>query len=200
MSWMMKKIPYNFFIYYVLVMKIKQIGVMGSAADLNYPKDIENIAFLLWEKLAKNGYTLIYGAEKDYDSLSTAAARWAKSGWWTTVGVTYGKTPDIRWAMQEYTDVIVCTGMERWWGREYVLVSSCDAIIAIGGGSWTLNEITIAYQKKIPIVVMKWTWWWSDKLADSYLDERYLTDTKRFPCTWCTTIDEAVNYLNTLQS
>jgi len=43
----MKKIPYNFFIYYVLVMKIKQIGVMGSAADLNYPKDIENIAFLL---------------------------------------------------------------------------------------------------------------------------------------------------------
>ena len=180
-------------------MKIKQIGVMWSAADLKYPKDIEDIAFLLWKKLAKNWYTLVYWAEKDYDSLSTAAARWAKAGEWITVGVTYGKTPDIRWDMQQYTDVVVCTGMERGGGREYVLVSSCDAIIAIGGWSWTLNEITIAYQKKIPIVVMKWTWWRADKLSDQYLDDRYLTDNKRFPCKWCSTIDEAILYLNSLQ-
>lgn len=63
-----------------------------------------------------------------------------------------------------------------------MLVSSCDAIIAIGGGSGTLNEITVAYQKKIPIFVMKGTGGWADKLADQYLDDRYKTDPKRCIC------------------
>lgn len=57
--------------------------------------------------------------------------------------------------MLELTDCMVCTGMERGGGREFVLVSSCDAIVVVGGGSGTLNEMTVAYQKKIPIFVMK---------------------------------------------
>ena len=178
--------------------RIKQIWVMGSAADLNYQEKISYLAYELGQKIAENWYTLIYWAEKDCDSLSTSAARWAKSKWAKVVGITYGKTPEVWWNMQDKVDAIVCTGMERWWWREYILVSSCDAIIAIWWGSWTLNEITIAYQKKIPIVIIKWTWWWSDKLADQYLDERYKTDPKRFICKWVDTIDEAINYLQNL--
>ena len=59
--------------------------------------------------------------------------------------------------MLDFTDCMVCTGMERGGGREFVLVSSCDAIVVVGGGSGTLNEMTIAYQKKIPIFVMNGT-------------------------------------------
>lgn len=179
-------------------LEIKQVWVMGSAADLKYSKDIEKIAFELWKVLAENGYVVVYGAEKDYDSLSTAAARWAKSAGWTTVGVTYGKTSDIRWEMREHTDVVICTGMERGWGREYVLVSSCDAIVTVWWGSWTLNEMTIAYQKKIPIVSMKWTGWRSDKLADQYIDERYKEDSKRWICKGANTPPEVIKYFKNI--
>ena len=68
-----------------------QIGVMGSAADLNYSKNTESIAAKLGTQIAESGNTLIFGAEKDYDSLSTIANRSAKQAGGITVGITYGK-------------------------------------------------------------------------------------------------------------
>lgn len=177
---------------------IRQVWVMWSAADLWYEQAIADKAFELGKKLAEQWFIVVYGAEKDSDSLSTAAARWAKSVWGITTGITYWKWADIWWEMKELTDVIVCTGMDRWWWREYILVSSCDAIITLGWWSGTLNEVTVAYQKKIPIVCMKWTGWRSDKLADTYLDDRYKNDPARFICKWANTAQEALDYLASL--
>ena len=179
-------------------MKKLQIGVMGSAADLGYEENISNLAFEIGKIIASYGHIMVYGAEKDSDSLSTSAARWAKSQWGIVMGVTYGKTPDVWWEMLELTDCMVCTGMERWGGREFILVSSCDAIIVVGGGSGTLNEMTIAYQKKIPIFVMKWTGGWADKLADQYIDDRYKNDPKRYICKGIANIEELTKELKNL--
>ncbi len=148
-----------------------QIGVMGSAADLNYTKELEKIAEGTGRLIAESGNITIYGAEKDYDSLSTAAARGAKNAGGLTVGVTYGKGKDI-WDKEKNTDVIICSGLERGGGREFVLVNSCDGIIAISGGSGTMNEMLVAYQLNIPIVVIKNTGGWADKMADRYFDNR----------------------------
>jgi len=152
-------------------MKKYQIGVMGSAADLEYPEEFEKAAEKIGEEIAKSGHITFYGAEKDYDSLSTAAARGAKKAGGLTVGVTYGKTKDV-WDKEGNTDIIIPCGLERGGGREFVLVSSCDAIICIRGASGTLNEITVAYQLDKPIVVLKGFGGWSEKLADTYLDDR----------------------------
>jgi len=152
-------------------MRKLQIGVMGSAADLNYSEEIQTIAERLGEIIAEKGYILVYGAEKDYDSLSTAAARGAKRKGGLTVGVTYSTGKDV-WDKEGNTDVIIVSGIERGGGREFVLVNSCDAIIAVSGGSGTLNEIAIAYQLDIPIIVMKNTGGWAEKLADQYIDGR----------------------------
>lgn len=148
-----------------------QIGVMGSAADLNYTKDIEEIALTIGEHVAKSGNILFYGAEKDYDSLSTAAARGAKKHNGITVGVTYGKGKDI-WDAEGTTDIIISSGLERGGGREFVLVNSCDGIIAISGGSGTMTEMLIAYQLNIPIVVIEGTGGWADKMAGQFFDDR----------------------------
>ncbi|MEK7585637.1 MAG: TIGR00725 family protein [Patescibacteria group bacterium] len=147
-----------------------QIGVMGSAADLNYSKKLENLAEQIGYLVAKNGATLIFGAEKDYDSLSTAACRGAKKAGGLTVGLTYNRGLDI--FEKENVDVVISTGLERGGGRETALILSCDGIITIGGGSGTLTEIAIAYQANIPIIAMKNTGGWSDKLSGQYLDER----------------------------
>lgn len=146
-----------------------QIGVIGSMADLRYGKRIEQQAEEIGYWIAKNRAILIFGAEKDYDSLSTAACRGAKKAGGLTVGVTYGKGMNI---CEKNVDVVIASGMERGGGRELPLVLSCDAIIAINGGSGTLNEITIAYQANIPVIVIKKTGGWSEQLENTYLDAR----------------------------
>lgn len=146
-----------------------QIGVMGSAADLKYTKNVELLAEETGYWVAQKGAVLIFGAEKDYDSLSTAACRGAKKINGLTVGVTYGKGLEV---FEKNVDVIVASGLERGGGREFTLVLSCDGLIVIGGGSGTLTEIAIAYQANIPIVALQGTGGWSERLADSYLDER----------------------------
>jgi uncharacterized protein (TIGR00725 family) len=148
-----------------------QIGVMGSAADTKYSKIVEEIAQSVGEAIAKSGNITVYGAEKDTDSLSTAAARGAKKANGITVGITYGKGKDI-WDKEGNTDIIICSGMERGGGREFVLVNSCDGLIAVSGGSGTMNEMLVAYQLNIPIVVMEDTGGWADKMANQYFDSR----------------------------
>ena len=146
-----------------------QIGVMGSAADLKYSKDFEKMAEKIGYWVAKKGATLVFGAEKDYDSLSTAACRGAKKAGGLTVGVTYGKGLNI---FEKNVDVVIASGLERGGGRELALILSCDAVIALNGGSGTLTDIAIAYQANIPVVVLKNSGGWSEKLAGQYLDAR----------------------------
>ncbi|ETB63647.1 TPA: TIGR00725 family protein [Candidatus Nomurabacteria bacterium] len=165
-----------------------QIGVMGSAADLNYSKELENLAEQIGYFIAKNNATLIFGAEKDYDSLSTSACRGAKKAGGMTVGITYNRGLDI--FEKENVDVVISTGLERGGGRETALIFSCDGIITISGGSGTLTEMAIAYQANMPIVAMKNTGGWSDKLANQYLDDR-----KRIKVQSVDTAEEAVKLI-----
>ncbi len=151
-------------------MRKLQIGVMGSAADLNYDESTRKIAEEVGKLVAQSGAVLVFGAEKDCDSLSTGACRGAKAAGGVTVGVTYGKGKEV-WE-KEFADIIIASGLERGGGRETTLVLSCDAIIAIAGGSGTLTEMAIAYQAGIPVVAMVGLGGWSEKLADTYIDGR----------------------------
>jgi uncharacterized protein (TIGR00725 family) len=150
-------------------MRKLQIGVVGYTADIKYDKKLERIAERVGELIAETKNILVFGAEKDYDSLPAAACRGAKRKGGITVGVTYNKGKGI---FQKDADIIIVTGMDRGGGRELVLTLSCDVIIAIGGGSGTLTELAIAYQADIPIVVIEKTGGWADKLANTYIDER----------------------------
>lgn len=151
-------------------MRSIQIGVMGSAADTKYSTDVERVAERTGELLAEAGVVTVFGAEKDSDSLSTAACRGAKRKGGLAVGVTYGKHKDV-WE-KNMADFIVASGLERGGGRETTLVLSCDAIIAISGGSGTLTELAIAYQADIPMIAIRTAGGWSEKLADTYIDTR----------------------------
>lgn len=166
-------------------MKKLQIGIMGSAADLNYGKDVEKFAKKIGKLVAKSGNILVYGAEKDYSSLSTNAAIEASKNGGMTVGITGGSKKEI-WGDFRPT-VLIPTGLGIGGGREYTLVLSCDVIIAISGGSGTLNEISVAYQAGIPIVVIDKFGGWAAKLANEYLDDR-----KRLKCLTASTPEEAV--------
>ncbi len=167
-------------------MKKYQIGIMGSAEDLKYSKEALSFAKELGKLIAKSGNILVYGAEKEYSSLSTIAAMEADKNEGITVGITGGKEKKIYGKFRP-TILIPC-GLEIGGGREFNLVLACDVIIAIGGGSGTLTEMSIAYQANIPIITIKNFKGWAKRLSNKYFDER-----KRLKCLEATTPEEALS-------
>ena len=166
-------------------MKQLQIGIMGSAADLNYSKEAEDFA-KEWGRLnAQSNNILIYGAEKEYSSLSTNAAIEATKYNGITVGITSGKDKKI-WSDFRPT-ILIPSGLGLGGGREFTLVLSCDCIIAIGGGSGTLTEMAIAYQAGIPIITIDKFDGWAKKLSNKYFDDR-----KRLKCLNASSPEEAL--------
>lgn len=159
-------------------MKKLQIGIMGSAADLNYSDDALKFAKKLGKLIAESGNILVYGAEKDYTSLSTEAAKVASSYGGITVGVAGGKSKNVYGEFRP--TVLINSGLEIGGGREFNLVLSCDVIIAISGGSGTLTEMAIAYQAGIPIIVVDKFGGWAEKLSNDFIDDR-----KRLKCISC---------------
>lgn len=151
-------------------MRRLQIGVIGSCSDLNYSEAAEVFAAELGRLIAKDKYTLVFGAEKDIDSLPTITAIAAKKAGGETVGVTYEKGLEV--FAEKAASVVVATGLVRGGGRETVLMLSCDVVIAIAGGSGTLNEICVAYQANIPVITVPRFGGWSKQLAGTFLDDR----------------------------
>ena len=74
---------------------------MGSAQDLNYGKRLEELAEEVGLWIAKAGDVLVFGAEKDYDSLSTTACRGARKG----VADRALKTADAGYLTRRLVDV-----------------------------------------------------------------------------------------------
>lgn len=166
-------------------MKKINIGIMGSAADLNYNEDTLNFAKKLGELIAKSGNNLVYGAEKEYSSLSTEAAKEASLNGGTTIGITYGKEKNVYGEFRP--DILIPCGLEIGGGREFTLILSCDVIIAISGGSGTLTEMAIAYQANKPIITVNCFGGWAEKLSDKYIDDR-----KRVKCIGVDTPEKAL--------
>ena len=159
-------------------MKKIQIGIMGSAADLKYSDEALDFAKELGKLIAKSGNVLVYGAEKEYTSLSTEAAKVATKNGGITIGVAGGKNKKIFGKFRP--TVLINSGLEIGGGREFTLVLSCDVIIAISGGSGTLTEMAIAYQAGIPIIVVDKFGGWAEKLSNEFIDDR-----KRLKCISC---------------
>lgn len=166
-------------------MRKLQIGIMGSAADLKYSDEALKFAKNLGKLIAKSGNILVYGAEKEYTSLSTEAAKEATKYGGITVGVAGGKDKCI---FGEYRPtVLINSGLLIGGGREFNLVLSCDVIIAISGGSGTLTEMAIAYQAGIPIIVVEKFSGWAGMLTNKYIDDR-----KRLKCIGAKTEKDAL--------
>lgn len=178
-----------------------QIGVVGTFADKKVSQKLYATARDVGRKIAKRGYTLVFGPELDGDSLSTQAALAAKQAGGKTIGILYGSgnlnkidinDPDKKNKLRakKASSNIIWTGAERGGPRESILALSCNGLIAISGGSGTLTEMLIAYMNHIPVVVIENTGGWADKMANRYFDHR-----KRARAVGAKTPTEAVDTL-----
>lgn len=159
-----------------------QIGVIGSDADLKDNKVMQDIAFDVGTYIAEQNAILITSGEKR-GGLTKMAARGAYKAGGIIVGIMGDKKNTL-----PFLTTIISIGTTKEGLREFFLINSCDVVIAIGGGSGTLNEMTIAYQNKIPVVCINVGKGWAKKLAGKYLDER-----KFYKFAKAKTAEEAVN-------
>lgn len=97
-------------------------------------------------RVAEAGAVLVCGG---LGGVMAAAARGAKEAGGRTIGILPGHD---RSEANPYLDLVVTTGMGH--ARNLAVVSSGDAVIAVGGEYGTLSEIGLAAKVGRPVVVL----------------------------------------------
>ncbi|KKO46569.1 hypothetical protein WG68_04505 [Arsukibacterium ikkense] len=143
----------------------KQVSLVGNARILD--PVIRELSSELGMLIAKNGYSLVCGG---LGGVMEAACRGFKQCAETS-GVTVGILPSFDAAQaNEYIDIVIPTGLDV--GRNQLVVASGFATIVIGGGAGTLSEVALASQINKPVILLKGSGGWADKITDDYLDQR----------------------------
>ncbi len=141
------------------------IGVSGSdSGDLSLTPSTLKIAEEVGYYVAKKGAVLVSGGR---GGVMEAAARGAKKA----QGLTIGIMPESAGEANSFIDVAIPTYMG--YARNYLLVRSVDALIAIAGRWGTLNEISLALNIGKPTIIIKGSGGWADILAEEGLLERF---------------------------
>jgi uncharacterized protein (TIGR00725 family) len=140
------------------------VALIGSAGKINIMQ--RDLALRIGEILGSHGYNLICGG---LDGVMAAACEGFQSV--ECRGKTIGILPsyDVSTANQ-WIDIAIPTGLDV--GRNQLVVASAFAVIVIGGGAGTLSEIALASQINKPILLLKGSGGWADKLEDDFLDQR----------------------------
>ncbi|MFW5912295.1 MAG: LOG family protein [Candidatus Hadarchaeota archaeon] len=122
-----------------------QIGVVGSAD--RHPPGVQE-AEIVGRKLAEKGCTVFTGG---CTGIPYIAARAAQEEGATTIGVSPAINEDDHVDKYQYPvdhyDHIIYTGFG-YKGRNTILVRSCDAVVSLSGGMGTLNELTVGYDER----------------------------------------------------
>jgi len=118
-----------------------QVSVIGSGAE--HEARAEEVGRLL----AERGCKVVTGGRGE---VMAAAARGAKGVGGTTIGILPGSDTT---EANEWVDHVVATGLGHM--RNFAVVASADAVIAVGGQWGTLSEIAFAKILGRPVVILE---------------------------------------------
>lgn len=148
---------------------IPSIAVIGSAQARDNGEQNNHAAAQLGAALAKQGVRLVIGVEESAEHLPDVVYRSFAAGGGEGIGIYRSRDDFDRSA---YDLIPIVCGQHRAAGWEAVIVQSAHAVIVIGGGAGTLQEIAIAYQAGIPIVLFRGSGGWADGFAITPIDYR----------------------------
>jgi uncharacterized protein (TIGR00725 family) len=137
--------------------------VVGYNKD-SCTEQARNIAYEVGKEVARAGAVLVCGG---LGGVMESACKGAREN----NGLTVGIIPQEEFSFANgFCDVVICTGIG--FARDFILASSADGIIAIGGGVGTLIEMAVGYMTRKVIVVIEGSGGVADTYAGKYLDER----------------------------
>ena len=122
------------------------IAVIGGS---NCTPEEARLAEEVGRELAGNGAVLICGG---LGGIMEAACKGASAGGGVTIGILPGGS---RRAANPYVNIPIATSLGE--ARNIIVVSSAEAIIAIGGGYGTLSELGHALRNGKPVIGLN-TW------------------------------------------
>lgn len=144
-------------------MRKLQIAVIGYNKD-RCTDIASKMAYEVGKEIACAGAVLICGG---LGGVMESACKGAKEYGGTTVGII--PQEEFSYA-NEYCDIVVCTGIG--YARDFVVASSADGIIAVGGGVGTLIELGVGYMTKKTMVAISGSGGVADIYGGKFLDER----------------------------
>ena len=144
-------------------MRKTQIAVIGYNED--WCTDVaKHIAYEVGKEIAISGSILICGG---LGGVMEAACKGAKE----KEGLTIGILPQGDFeSANKFCDVVIPTGIG--FSRNFIVATSVDGIIIVGGGVGTLIEISVGYMLKKMMIAMSGSGGIADEYGGKYIDER----------------------------
>jgi uncharacterized protein (TIGR00725 family) len=144
-------------------MKRLQIAVIGYNQDKSNEKT-NKIAYEVGTEIAKADIILICGG---LGGVMENACKGAKDHGGLTVGII--PQEEVYFA-NKFCDVVIATGIG--YARDFIVATSADGIIAVGGGAGTLIELCVGYMLKKILVTIPSSGGTAKNYGGRYLDER----------------------------
>ena len=149
-----------------------QIAIIGYAGLEEYPQgmkikpEVFDYSYKLGQLIAQQGWSVITGGKT---GVMEAANKGCNNAGGISIGVVTGNQ---RFTSNKFVNVEIIPGTYNC-GEEMALITMSDAVIMLGGGIGTLQEMTIAYRQSKSIFSIRGLGGWSEKLEQfSELDER----------------------------
>jgi uncharacterized protein (TIGR00725 family) len=143
-------------------MRKLQIAVIGYNRECS--EVAKSLAYEAGREIARAGAILVCGG---LGGVMESACRGAKENGGTTLGII----PQEEFSFaNEFCDIVVCTGIG--FARDFIVASSADGIIAVGGGVGTLIEMSVGYMTKKTVVTISGSGGVAEIYGGKYLDER----------------------------
>ena len=162
------------------------IGVIGQGHRDDDPVADHTMAAAeeVGRLVAEAGAVLVSGGLHGVMDASSKGAKLAG-------GLVIGFIPGMdRAAASQYLDICFTTGMGT--ARNLITARGCDALIMVGGGVGTLNEVTIAYAQGRSVVVLEGTGGWCDRIRPALIEGRYLDERRVVEIQFASSPAEAV--------
>ena len=144
-------------------MRKTQIAVIGYNEDW-CTDNAKNIAYEVGKEIALSGSVLICGG---LGGVMESACRGAKDHEGTTIGIL--PQGDFESA-NPFCDIVFPTGFGL--SRDFIVATSVDGIIIVGGGVGTLIETSVGYMLKKMVVAISGSGGIADEYGGKYLDVR----------------------------
>ncbi len=151
---------------------IPKVAVIGYAGDIDeYPVNtVSDIAKKVGTLLGKKRFVVLTGGRDGIMHIVSREA--AEKG-----AIVIGITPYRDGGITPYA-IEIATGLDMAM-RSGVLLNSADIVISIGGAAGTAIEIFMAYSYRKPLILMRGTGGWTDRLisileSDNTLDGKSL--------------------------
>jgi len=168
------------------------IGVIGYSGNIfkEPVKSLNSICYDVGRIIAENNWVLVNGGRDGIMQLVSKAVK-------NRGGYVIGFLP---WQEEgnDYLDFSIKTGLDLNM-RSFVLLKNVDVVVSIGGEIGTAIEILGAYSYKKPILLMKNSGGWTDRITEvliegKFLDNRKLVELKQVP-----SIDELERVLKSIE-